>query len=73
MQEEVNVIDCCEIDLQGEGDARVRFTSTAEYPKIKLVSVREHCPLSVAISIIGFDRKFPNGAKESYFIEPERD
>uniref|UniRef100_A0AAU8AV58 Uncharacterized protein n=1 Tax=Dulem virus 262 TaxID=3145739 RepID=A0AAU8AV58_9VIRU len=73
MQEEKIVLDCCEMDLQGEGDSRVTFTVTAEYSNIKFVTVREHCPLTLAMNVIGFDRKFPNGAKESYLIEPERD
>lgn len=73
MQEEKTALDCCEIDLQGENDSRVTFIVTAEYSNVTLVTVREHCPLTLAMNIIGFDRKFPNGARETYLIEPERD
>uniref|UniRef100_A0AAU8B854 Uncharacterized protein n=1 Tax=Dulem virus 250 TaxID=3145727 RepID=A0AAU8B854_9VIRU len=69
------VIDCCELKLAGEQDSRVSFVKhvRADSSELEYSVVRNHCPLSVAISIISFDRAYSDGFLESYLIEPERD
>uniref|UniRef100_A0AAU8B6F4 Uncharacterized protein n=1 Tax=Dulem virus 251 TaxID=3145728 RepID=A0AAU8B6F4_9VIRU len=69
------VIDCCELKLAGEQDSRVTFVKhvRSDSSELEYSVVRNHCPLSAAMSIISFDRTFSDGFLESYLIEPERD
>lgn len=68
------VIDCCEMPLAQQGDSRVSFEHVVlDGDDFVVRTVRQHCPLSVAMQVIAFNQTVPNGFRDSYLIEPEKD
>lgn len=67
------VIDCCELPLNGAQDSRVSFEHVqldGDDPVVH--TVRQHCPLSVAMQVIAFNESVPNGFRDSYLLDPEK-